>query len=299
MNTHLIDMRAWRQFVAVAEELHFGRAAQRLHITQPPLTQGIANLERHVGVLLFNRTKRSVQLTAAGAALLPHAQDVLARALALPLQARAAAQGEIGQLRLGFVSTVGFDGLPRWVRAFRAHSPGVRLELVEATGDVQLQLLQAGKIDAGIALHAEGDPAPPALERRSIGSESLVLALPERHPLAAAPSVQFAQVWDEPLVLFPRSILPSIHDGLRAAYAARGKALHVVQEAIQMQTIVNLVSAELGVAWVPESVTHFQRSGVVYRQVAGATDLPICATSMLWERGRASPVLARWLEVLQ
>lgn len=302
MNLPLIDVRAWRQFVMVAEELHFGRAAQRLHITQPPLTQAIAGLEKQLGVRLFDRNKRSVQLTAAGAALLPQAQDLVARALAMPEQARAAANGEVGLLRLAFVSTVGFGGLPQWVRTFRATSPGVRLELTEATGDVQLQLLREGRIDAGIVLHAHDEPAPPGMARQMIGQEPLWLALPQRHPLAQAGALHFEQVCREPLVLFPRAILPAIHDGLQARYAAAGLSLNVAQEAIQMQTIVNLVSAELGLAWVPQSVSQLQRAGVVYRELKekpGTLPLPTCETSVMWSAEQDSPVLQRWLQVVR
>src|SRR5689334_1027262 len=144
MSTPWIELRLWRQFVALAETLHFGRAAQRLHMTQPPLTQAIAQLERLLGVRLFDRTKRSVKLTPAGDALLPQARELLARALSLPAQARAAAGGESGTLRLAFVSTVGFAQLPEWVRSFRAKHPQVQLELIEATGDVQLAALERG-----------------------------------------------------------------------------------------------------------------------------------------------------------
>src|SRR5215208_5813759 len=144
MSTPLVELRVWRQFIAVAEELHFGRAAIGLHMTQPPLTQAIAGLERSLAVRLFDRTKRSVQLTAAGHALLPQARELLARALALPAHARAAAYGESGRLRLAFVSTVGFGLLPQWVLAFRSLYPQIGLELIEATGDVQLQSLERG-----------------------------------------------------------------------------------------------------------------------------------------------------------
>lgn len=143
-----IELRQWRQFVALAEELHFGRAALRLHMTQPPLTQAIAGLEQALAVRLFDRTKRSVVLTPAGAALLPEARELLARAQTLPELARAAAAGELGRLRLAFVSTVGYELLPRWVRAFRQRWPQVALELTEATGDVQLELIARGEADA-------------------------------------------------------------------------------------------------------------------------------------------------------
>src|SRR5687768_16756442 len=142
MSEPLVELRLWRQFIAVAEELHFGRAAARLHMTQPPLTQAIANLEQLLGVRLFDRTERSVQLTPAGQALVPEARELLARALSLPAHARAAAHGEVGRLRLAFVSTVGFGLLPQWVQGFRALYPQVEFDLVEATGDVQLQLLE-------------------------------------------------------------------------------------------------------------------------------------------------------------
>jgi DNA-binding transcriptional LysR family regulator len=131
-------------------------------MTQPPLTQAIAQLEALLGVRLFDRTKRSVQLTAAGAALVPEARDLLARAQALPAYARASADGEAGRLRLAFVSTVGFDLLPRWVLAFREHYPKVQLELIEATGDVQLQAFERGEIDAGFMLHSPRFRADPA-----------------------------------------------------------------------------------------------------------------------------------------
>ncbi|MES2509260.1 MAG: LysR family transcriptional regulator [Pseudomonadota bacterium] len=292
-----IELRLWRQFVAVAEELHFGRAALRLYMTQPPLTQAIAQMEATLGYRLFDRTKRSVQMTAAGAALLPEARDLLARAQALPAYGRSSADGEAGRLRLAFVSTVGFDLLPRWVRAFREKYPRVDLELIEATGDVQLQAFERGEIDAGFMLHSPGF-APPGLERALIASEPLLLAMPEAHPLAATASPPRSKVLAEPLVIFPRRIVPSLYDAIFAMYHAAGRSPQVAQEAIQMQTIVNLVSAGLGLAWVPESVRQFQRPGVVYKTVdAGKSDakVPGCETSLVWSEARCSPVLSRFM----
>lgn len=297
-----IELRLWRQFAAVADTLHFGQAALRLHMTQPPLTQAIAQLERLLGVRLFDRTKRSVQLTSAGAALLPAVLDLLARAQALPAQAMAAAQGELGCLRLGFVSTVGFALLPQWVRGFRALYPRVQLDLREATSDVQLQGLEQGELDAGFMLHAPGF-APKGLAHCLIAQEPLVLALPESHPLAARPVLQLRDVLTEPLVIFPRRIAPSLYDCIFALYHGAGHLPWVAQEAIQMQTIVNLVSAGLGVAWVPETVRQFQRSGVVYREVqtpvkglgGEASVLPRCETSLVWGAQQISPTLERFV----
>ncbi len=294
-------MRAWRQFVAVAEELHFGRAALRLHMTQPPVTQAIAQVEKTLGVLLFDRTRRRVALTPAGEALLPEVRELLARAQALPARARAAAAGEVGRVRLAFVSTIGFDQLPGWVRVFREHSPQVVLELVEATGDVQLRDLQRGDIDAGLMLHSPGFE-PPGLSHLRVTVEPLVLALPEHHPLAAASQLPWEAVLGEPLVIFPRRIAPSLHDAVFGLYHAAGRLPVVAQEAIQMQTIVNLVSAGLGLAWVPESVMQFRRTGVVYRTPDRASTrgrkqpaVPLCETSLCWLEGDAHPALDRFV----
>jgi DNA-binding transcriptional LysR family regulator len=292
-----IDLRLWRQFVAVADELHFGRAAARLHMTQPPLTQAIAGLERLLGARLFDRTKRSVALTATGAALLPEVRDLLARAQALPGRARAAAAGEVGRLRLAFVSTVGFDLLPRWVSAFRQAWPGVALELIEATGDVQQQQLMQGEVDAGFLLHAPGF-SPPELAQLSLLREPMVLALPQFHALAGSSELLLEAVLAEPLVMFPRRILPSVFDAVFSLYHAAGRSPKVAQEAIQMQTIVNLVSAGLGVAWVPASVRQFQRPGVVYRPVRAPRGLvmPTCEASLVWRASGVTPTLARLIE---
>ncbi len=293
-----IELRLWRQFVTVAQELHFGRAALRLHMTQPPLTQAIAQLERSLGVMLFARTKRSVQLTPQGQVLLPQAQALLQQAKTVVSEARALAGGESGRLRLAFVSTVGFSLLPPWVMAFRNAFPGVQLDLVEATGDVQLQLLQADEVDAGFILHASGFAAP-GLQRLTVAHEPLVLALPVSHPLAQRTNLRLQEVWAQPLVCFPRRIVPSLHDAIFGMYHDAGKLPVVAQEAIQMQTIVNLVSAGLGLAWVPASVQQFQRTGVVYRQVQGAgrggerSAVPICETSLVWQR--SSPALQRFM----
>jgi DNA-binding transcriptional LysR family regulator len=306
MNDRPIDLRMWRQFAAVAQELHFGRAARHLHMTQPPLTQGIAQLEALLGVRLFDRTKRSVRLSAGGAALLPPVLDLLARAQALPATARAAADGEVGRLRLAFVSTVGYTLLPLWVRGFRAQHPRVSLDLIEATGDVQAQAFARGDVDAGFVLHAPGfAPADQASLR--VTSEPLTLAIPAHHALAlreAAPTLHEALLL--PLVIFPRHIAPSLHDAIFGLYHGAGAVPDVAQEANQMQTIVNLVSAGLGVAWVPHSVRQFQRPGVSYRDLQqGQPNAPAlseppvasirCETSLVWAADNHNPALARFV----
>lgn len=291
----MADLRVWRQFLTLAEELHYGRAAQRLHMSQPPLTQAIQALERELGVPLFLRTRRSVALTAAGQALVMPVQRLLAAAEELPKVAQAAAAGMAGQLRLAFVSSIAYGPLPEWLSSFRAAHPEVTLSLREATLDVQLGAFDADEIDAGFVLHAPG-AAPPGLAAWSALVEPLMMALPEQHPAAAAPTLRWAQIAAEPLVIFPRQIAPSLYDGVLATYRAHGTTPRIAQEAIQMQTIVNLVSAGMGVAWVPEAVSRLQRPGVVYRAVSGVA--LEAETSLVW-REAASPVVARFVTHVQ
>ncbi|MES3014587.1 MAG: LysR family transcriptional regulator [Pseudomonadota bacterium] len=297
-----IELRSWRQFLMLAQTLHFGRAAALLHITQPPLTQAIQQLERRLGALLFERTRRSVALTPAGAALVEPVRQLLEQAAALHTRARDAAAGEVGRVRLGFISTIGFGPLPLWLRAFREQQPGIAIELIEATSDVQLKAFERGEIDVGFMLHAPGlSPAAPAsLQSLSLGVEPLVLALPDAAPWAQARRLRPADVLAQPLVIFPRTATPSLYDAVLAFYHRHGATPVIAQQATQMQTIVNLVSAGLGIALVPEAVTQLQRPGVIYRPLPAALAelAPHCETSLLWPVD-AAPVVTRFVEFVR
>ncbi|KWF77247.1 LysR family transcriptional regulator [Burkholderia diffusa] len=293
------DLRQWRYFVTVADERHFGRAAERLSMTQPPLSQAIRALEDALGVALFARTKRSVALTAVGAALLPDVRRLLAAADALPPLARRLARGEAGSLSLAFVSTADYGLLPSLLRAFGARYPQVRLQLAEATSDVQIDELVAGRIDAGLVI----PPVPPrhaaALSYLPVVREPLVVAM----PAAAAPGVSedepvhLAELAALPLVIFPRRLAPGFYDIITGCYGAAGATPRIGQEAIQMQTIVSLVSAGMGVALVPQSLRNLRRTGVVYRPLAG--DAPVVETGLVWRTGDVSPVLAGFIDVVR
>ncbi|HEY9023310.1 MAG TPA: LysR family transcriptional regulator [Burkholderiaceae bacterium] len=297
------DLRQLRQFTVLAEECHFGRAAARLAMTQPPLTQAIQRLEAALGARLFERSQRRVALSPAGEVLLPLARKLLEGADALAPAVRAAAAGLSGQLRLAFVSSVTYGPLPAWLSGFRAAYPDVALSLREATLDVQLELFAAGEIDAGFVLHAPG-AVPPGFEHVRVIDEALVMALPQGHAAwksqaaggPAMPRLRWRDVRAEPLVIFPRTIAPSLFDALVSAYHAGGETLRIAQQAIQMQTIVNLVSGGMGVAWVPESLTHLRRAGVRYARVSGLPGQALrCETSLVWRAG-AAPVVDRFVE---
>ena len=287
----MIELRTLRQFVAVAEELHFSRAALRLHMTQPPLSLAIQGLERDLGAELFHRTQRSVALSPAGTALLPRVRRLLAEADTLPRTAQAAAAGLAGQLRLAFVSSIAYGPLPGWLNSFRTEHADVALQLREATLDVQLAAFDADEIDAGFVLHAPG-AAPPGFAAWVALLEPMVLALPQAHPAAERRRASFAQIASEPLLIFPRDIAPSLYDAVLGFYRAHGATPHIAQQAIQMQTLVNLVSSGMGLAWVPASVMQLQRPGVVYRPLAGASLQ--CETSLVW-REPTLPVVQRFV----
>jgi DNA-binding transcriptional LysR family regulator len=299
-----IELRTWRQFLVLAETLHFSQAAQRLHMTQPPLTQAIQQLERRLGVPLFERTRRRVALTPAGQALVEPVRHLLHQAATLPEVALAAGQGAVGRLRLGFVSTVAFGPLPNWLRGFRDAEPGIDVLLREATTDVQMLAFDQGEADAGFVLHAPGMLASgeaSGLTSLSIGIEPMLLALPEELPLASAPRLKLAQVLAQPLVIFPRNVAPSLYDAVLAFYHRHGASPVIAQEAIQMQTIVNLVSAGLGLAWVPHAMTQLQRPGVVYRHLPPslAEGAPSCETSLVWPSGANNPVVSRFVDFIR
>ncbi len=202
-----MDLRQLRYFVAVADTLHFGRAARRLAISQPPLSRQIAALERELGVALFERSTRGVRLTPSGSALLPRARRLLADADTIATGARELARGEVGLLRIGFLAAATFSMLPRLISSFRRARPGVRLVLTEATSDRQLVALAEASLDAGVLLPPVADPA---LAWLSLVREPLVAALPagRRWP----PRLALARLAGEPFILFPRPAGASLYD---------------------------------------------------------------------------------------
>lgn len=301
----MLSLKRLNAFVTLAEELHFGRAAARLNLTQPPLTLAIRELESELGAQLFERTKRSVRLTAAGEALLPEARALLAQAARLPATAQAAAAGEAGELKLAFVSIVDYSFLPDLLREFARRYPKVRVRLLEATTDVQLADLLSRRIDAGVLLGPVSEALPRAadseqLAYQRLGAEGLAIALPEHHPKAAGTGpLALAGLAQEPLVCIPRQVAPRLYDAILGACAAAGFSPRIAQEAIQMQTIISLVSAGIGIAVVPESIMSLRRPGVRYRKLRMARPQarPALEVGLAWRHDHRPPVLERFIEL--
>ncbi|PZQ63428.1 MAG: LysR family transcriptional regulator [Phenylobacterium zucineum] len=295
-----MDIRQYRHFAAVAETLHFGRAAERLGMTQPPLSQSIMALERELGAPLFVRSKRSVRLTPLGEQWLPQVKAALAAADDLPASARRLRDGQAGRLSLSFVSTADYSVLPDLVRRYSQAYPEVEIQLFEATSDVQLPALTEGERHAGIVIPPADQALPAALAYRRLLREPLIAAVPtawiEAGRIASADALSTAEVLASPLILFPRQVAPAFHDLVTGYYAALGGEARIVQEAIQMQTIISLVSSGLGIALAPASLRNLARTGVSYVPLAGRA--PQLETGVVWRRGDLSPTLANFLALL-
>jgi DNA-binding transcriptional LysR family regulator len=290
-----LELRQLRYFVTVAEELHFGRAAIRLHMTQPPLSQAIAALEGLLGASLFLRNRRAVALTPAGSALLPEARRMLAESDALPELVRRAAAGEAGRLALAFITSADYSVLPPFLRRYSERYPAVHLSLREATSDVQIEELLRGRIDAGLLIPPLPDKARAELDYMKVLDEPLILCAPAglALPPDGAP-VKLQDLPPLPLIIFPREVSPALHDAILSCWRAAGITPAIGQQAIQMQTIVGLVSAGMGLALVPQSVSNLMRPGVEYRALADST--PSVETGIAWRRDNPSPVLPGFLE---
>ncbi|MEM6753479.1 MAG: LysR family transcriptional regulator [Cyanobacteria bacterium P01_C01_bin.38] len=287
-----MELRHLRYFVTLAEELHFGRAAERLHIAQPPLSQQIRQLETELGFELFHRTKRKVELSEAGKVFLVEVQQIFRQLEKAIFLGRQVSRGEIGQLVIGFVSSAAYNILPDFLLHFRHNNPDINLELHELTTDEQLRWLNSGRIDVGFV-------RPPVdentYESKIVFRESLIVAVPENHPLANQDKVSLQSLKNESFILFPRLLAPGLYDLIISFCLSVGFSPQLAQEAIQMQTIVSLVAAEIGVAIVPESLQNLQRTGVVYKFFVEET--PKVSIAMIWRKNDVSVVLDRFLEV--
>jgi DNA-binding transcriptional LysR family regulator len=289
----LVELRQARAFVATADEGHVGRASALLHVTQPTLSRQIAALERALGVPLFDRTGRSLVLTPAGEVFLAGARDLVRRADDLAEATRRAHRGELGVLRIGFVQSATFAAMPGLLGAFRAAWPDVRVEATPMTTLRQVAALADDRIDAGLLrppVHAAD------LRLHPLSHDELYAVLPGGHPLAARARVSLADLAPEPFVFYARTSGPAVHDRIVSHCLAAGFSPRIVQEALDVQTIVALVTAGLGVSLLIGPTPHTDEAAVAFRPLV--EDLPRWEMSLAWSSHNRSPVLARLLETV-
>jgi DNA-binding transcriptional LysR family regulator len=289
-----MELRHLQYFVAVAEELHFGRAAQRLNMAQPPLSQQIRHLEEELGVQLFQRTRRHVELTDAGQAFLQEARLTLAQAEHAVKIARQAGRGEIGRLTIGFVGSATYEALPNIIRNFQVRYPNVQLILRELTTTQQVRALHDKRIHIGLLRPPINDDDTLVLE--PLIKEPIILALPENHPLSRQSSLTVEALAHEHFILFPRHLGPGLYDQIIGLCQQAGFSPQVTQEAIQMQTILGLVATGLGIALIPASAQHLRSAGVVYCRLD--TNIYV-ELAMAWRKDEASPVLQAFLKIIR
>jgi DNA-binding transcriptional LysR family regulator len=285
-----MELRQLRYFVAVAEELHFRRAAERLHMSQPPLSHQIRLLEEELGCELLARTRRRVEMTPAGDAFLRDARAVLADLDRAAHNARRIHEGQTGTLRVSFAGSALLSLVPRVVQRLSATHPAIDIELHERSTSDQIRALAAGATDLGLAPLPVGDAD---VEIEVLVRERTVAAVPASHPLARARELTLPLLAEYPFVLFPREQAPGYHDLLMTSVTSAGTPPRVIQQASETQTIIGLVAAGVGVSLVPASVQQLALDGVAYRPVSDAPDTELAALS---RRGDRTGLIAAFLE---
>jgi DNA-binding transcriptional LysR family regulator len=291
-----MDLHQLRCFVAAAEELHFGRAAQQLDMMPSALGRHVRLLEDDLGTRLLTRTTRSVALTEDGAAFLQQAQELLAQADRLAASFRARARDRAATIRIGAIDSAAAGLLPALLHDMRELQPEVAVQLVEDKTIRLLPRLLSGGLD--LAFVRPPDRADKRLEFLMLFHETAVVALSSRHPFADRASLTIADLADEPLIVPERRSRPHSHDLTMKLFAEAGIRAHVVQVADEKQTIVNLVAAELGVAIVPKWTSRMAARGVSYVPLAmsAMNRLPLAAA---WTRGTRDPVRTKLIEMLK
>lgn len=295
----MIENRLLRQFVAVAEELHFRRAAERLNMAQPPLSQAIRKLEIEIGASLFERTNRQVALTPAGMAFLDVARTTLQTLADGVDHTRRVAAGVAGRLAVGFLDMSHPDFIPAVLKDFRTAFPRIELTLQEGTTTEQIEAIRTQSIDIGF-MRRPG-LATPDLTIECVTREPVLIALPKGHGLAALSSLPLSRLASEPFVMTPREKGPGFHDQILELCRLAGFSPVIAQFARQMQTVLGLVSAGFGVALVPASLAATRREGVVFRpvEVDAPDDMLHLDLIIAWDDRRASTVRDRFVETIR
>lgn len=291
-----MELRHLRYFIAVAEELHFGRAANRLYIAQQPLSRQIRNLEEELGIQLLHRTKRTVRLTEVGKIFLEEARKTVKQAELAVFIAKQASIGEIGRITIGLTSSALNFVLPTAIRRFKECYPKVDLALKRLQSLEQVEALYSGNIHVGF-LHPPIEDDTLILE--TVHQENLILALPDIHTLAkdAALPISIKELAEEPFILFPRNIGPVLYDNIISLCRQAGFSPNVVQEAFPQQTILGLVAAGIGVSLIHDSVRSLGQAGVVFRVLIEPT--PQLETALAWNPKATNPALPSFLNVVK
>lgn len=293
----MFDLNQLRCFVTVAEELHFGRAAMRLHMTQPPLTRQIQLIEHSIGTPLFTRTNRMVRLTSAGRSLLPEAHTILRLAEKARLSALRAGLGEAGRIVVGFTATAGYEFLPEMLGRLRHTLPDVDLELREMVSRQQIDALSNRQLDIGLLRQLPADRDD--LLSVCVARETLVAALPPDHPLARRASLHLRDFNGRQLVMYSPDDAQYFHELVRHVFARIGARPNYGQHVSQIHSMLAVVRSGLGAALVPESASRLGYGGVVFREVGGIDPVKLVELHLTWKSDNSNGALIKALPLLQ
>ena len=286
-----MQLRHLECFLAVAEELHFSRAARKLHLSQPPLSRHIRELEDELGVPLLQRSRRSVALTEAGRAYQRRIASIFSQLGQAADEAQRIARGEAGTLTIGFVGALTYEFLPPILRAYRALYPSVHLTLRDLTPAEQLEALENGGIDIGFVGILPDWPTA-GLDHRVIRRDRMVAALPEDHRLAERKTIPLKELADDPWLFIGREVSPSYCRLMERLCAGAGFVPRVEQETIRAQALLGMVSAGLGVTIVPEMISRLPAPGVVFVPLQEREKYE---HAVMWRAGGSSPLVAGFL----
>ncbi|WP_202109772.1 LysR family transcriptional regulator [Bordetella sp. 02P26C-1] len=290
----MIELRHFRCFIAVAETLHFGRAAERLAMSQPPLTVAIQQLEQRLGTRLFERNSKGVRLTAAGQAMLEDARRVLGQFEQALVHARDAAEGISGHVRIGCVGAMLYRGLPQALASYQHDFPAVRVTVSELNSQIQVTQLLRDELDVGFVHTAR---LPKGMQRQLVVSEPFICCLPADHALAAQPRIPLSTLADEPFVLFARSVSPDYHAAILDVCAQAGFSPRLQHEVRHWLAVVAWVAQGLGVALVPKAMSQSGVPGVVFRPIDNA--VAMSESYVIWREDGATPVAGHCVEHLK
>jgi DNA-binding transcriptional LysR family regulator len=291
----MMELRQITYFIAVAEELHFGRAAERCHIAQPPLSQQIKRLEEELGVTLLERTSRRVALTPEGKEFLKRCKDVRDRLNEAVIHIQDMAKGLEGMLCVGFIGPASLSKLPQAIRAFRERNPNIRLDFSAQSTTEQLPLLRGDRLDIAFVRLFGHDTS--GLNTMTFLREPYVLALPEGHRLAEREVTDITDLEGEPLIFNQRIAQPALYRSLIGSFHKAGFMPNIVQEVNTEQSTVALVATGLGCALVPASSATDNRAGVAFRPLTG--DLPQWEITALWKKNKKCAGLFKFLDVIR
>ncbi|PIG08196.1 LysR family transcriptional regulator [Comamonas sp. 26] len=289
-----MELRLLHYFVTLAEELHFSRAAQRLSISQPPLSVAIKQLEQELQAQLFERSSKGVRLTAAGEHLLGKARQLLALSQQAAQETRDVAQGTRGHLRLGFVGSSLYRGLPQALEQFQLLHPQVRVDMLEANSAEQILDLQQMRLDMALVHSIQ---PPEGIASQLIMEEAFVVCMPEHHALQACEAVDLAELKNDRLILFSPMVSPAYHQRIYEMCLAHGFAPEVRHEVRHWLSVISLVSLGQGLALVPAALERVGMPRLVFRPLQGAH--PSSEMLAMWRRDPANPLVQTLLTCLK